>query len=169
MPKSSSTGVSASSPPINSDILLAVSRPKSPLSVGIRVCSLAAVALFMVPISRAIETNAVLRQRTEFIGKYCADCHDEVSAKAGLDLVHLSRDLGTSTNFETWVRVHDKLEAGEMPPKKKARPEPADLHAFVTGLTADLCATEEVGIRENGRAMKRRLNRYEYENTLRDV
>ena len=127
------------------------------------------MALLAAPNSRALETNAVLRQRTEFIGKYCADCHDEVSAKSGLDLVHLSWDVGTSTNFETWVKVHDKLEAGEMPPKKKARPEPADLHAFVAGLTADLCATEQVGLRENGRAMKRRLNRYEYENTLRDL
>jgi hypothetical protein len=135
---------------------------------SIVLCSLAAALLF-APNSRAVETNAVLRQRTEFIGKYCADCHDDVSAKSGLDLVHQSSDLANPNNFETWVKVHDKAAAGEMPPKKKARPDPADLHAFVAGLTTDLCATEEVSIRENGRAMKRRLNRYEYENTLRDL
>lgn len=153
---------------INSEFFPAVFRSKSSLSFNIIVSSLAA-ALSFTPNTQAAEKNAILRQRTEFISKYCADCHDDVSAKSGLDLVHQSSDLANSNSFEIWVKVHDKVEAGEMPPKKKARPEPADLHAFIAGLTADLCATELVSIRENGRAMKRRINRYEYENTLRDL
>ena len=153
---------------INSEFFPALFRSKSSLLFSIIACSLVAAPL-LTPNSNAAEKDAVLRQRTEFIGKYCADCHDEVSAKSGLDLVHQSSDLEIPNNFETWVKVHDKVEAGEMPPKKKARPEPADLHAFIGGLTADLCATEEASIRENGRATKRRINRYEYENTLRDL
>jgi uncharacterized protein DUF1592/uncharacterized protein DUF1588/uncharacterized protein DUF1585/uncharacterized protein DUF1587/uncharacterized protein DUF1595/cytochrome c len=135
---------------------------------SIFACSFAA-AIFLAANSHGAETNSFLRQRKEFISKYCADCHDDASAKSGLDLVHQSSELGNPATFETWVKVHDKVEAGEMPPKKKARPEPADLHAFIAGLTADLCSTEEACLRENGRAMKRRLNRYEYENTLRDL
>jgi len=125
--------------------------------------------LLFAPNLFGAQTNAVSRQRTEFINNYCADCHDDPSAKSGLDLVHQSSDLANPSVFETWVKVHDKLDAGEMPPKKKARPAAADLHAFLAGLTADLSSTEEVSIRKNGRALKRRLNRYEYENTLRDL
>ena len=132
------------------------------------VCFLA-VALSLASNSRAADTNAIWRQRTEFISKYCAGCHDDPSVKSGLDLVHQPFAPGDPGNFETWVKVHDKVEAGEMPPKKKARPEPADLRAFIAGLTAELSATEQASIRENGRAVKRRLNRYEYENTLRDL
>ncbi len=142
--------------------------PRATFSSGLVICLFAAV-FFLLPESRAVETNVLLRQRTEFIGKYCVDCHDDVSAKSGLDLVHQSFDPASPGNFETWVKVHDKVEAGEMPPKKKARPEAADVHAFLAGLTSDLSASEEAGIRENGRALKRRLNRYEYENTIRDL
>lgn len=138
------------------------------LSFSVVICPFV-TGLWFAPNLFGAQTNAVLRQRTEFIGKYCADCHDDPSAKSGLDLVHESSDLANPSAFETWVKVHDKVAAGEMPPKKKARPEAADLHAFLAGLTLDLSSTEEVGIRENGRAMKRRLNRYEYENTLRDL
>jgi len=113
------------------------------------------------------ETN--LSPRIQFIEKYCADCHDDVEPKADLDLVHKPFDLQDTGNFEFWIKVHDRAAAGEMPPKKKARPDAVDKAAFLNGLTADLTAVEEVGIAKNGRAMKRRLNRYEYENTLRDL
>ena len=110
-----------------------------------------------------------LTQRSQFIEKYCSDCHDVAEPKADLDLVHKPFDPQDAANFEFWVKVHDRVAAGEMPPKKKARPDAADQAAFLNELTGDLTAVEEVGIARNGRAMKRRLNRYEYENTLRDL
>jgi hypothetical protein len=168
MSNNSSSILPASSRRANSGFLPAEFQSRTLPLFSIVAGSLAAAFLF-APNSRAAQTNAVSHQRTEFISKYCADCHDDVSAKSGLDLVHQSFDLGKLDNFDTWVKVHDKVEAGEMPPKKKARPEPAALHEFVAGLTTDLSASEEAEIRENGRAMKRRLNRYEYENTLRDL
>ncbi len=117
----------------------------------------------------ATKEDAYAPQRTEFIGKYCSDCHDEVTKKSDLDLVHHSFDLQNVNDFELWVKVHDRVESGEMPPKKKPRPGAGDLEVFVKGLAAELNATELTSIQTNGRAMKRRLNRYEYENTLRDL
>ena len=35
----------------------------------------------------------------------------------------LKFEPGNSTNFSKWVLVHDRVSGGEMPPKKKARPE----------------------------------------------
>jgi len=43
------------------------------------------------------------------------------------------------------------------------------LAAFVKDLASTLSSAEREAIEKNGRAMKRRLNRYEYENTLRDL
>jgi len=156
MSKNSLTSAPAPSRQVNSEILPAVFGLKILLSFSFIGRFLASLLLFAAN-SHAAETNAVLRQRMEFINKYCADCHDDPSAESGLDLVHQASDLGNPSVFETWVKVHDKVEAGEMPPKKKARPAPADLHAFVAGLTSDLSATEALRIRENGRAMKRRI------------
>jgi hypothetical protein len=75
-----------------------------------------------------------LTQRSQFIEKYCSDCHDVVEPKADLDLVHKLYELRDAVNFEFWVKVHDRVAAGEMPPKKKARPDAADQAAFLKEL-----------------------------------
>ena len=104
-----------------------------------------------------------------FLEKYCFDCHDADSKKGGLDLTALKADFSTPRNFAAWVTVHDRVASGEMPPKKKARPEPAAEKNFTAALSASLVATEGAQIARDGRATQRRLNRYEYENALRDL
>ncbi len=106
---------------------------------------------------------------TRFIEQHCADCHDNLMPEAGLDLVNLPFQPENENNFTLWTKVHDRVKAGEMPPKKKPRPEAAELHVFVAELSSGLRAAEQAVIEKHGRAMKRRLNRYEYEHTLRDL
>jgi len=105
-----------------------------------------------------------------FIEKYCAECHDDLTKEAGLDLAALPYDLEDKANFALWIKVHDRVKAGEMPPKKKkTRPDSVAVDEFVKGLASELTASERMIIARDGRAMQRRLNRYEYENTLRDL
>jgi hypothetical protein len=104
-----------------------------------------------------------------FVEKYCFECHDAEVKKGGLDLSALRFDPGNSTNFATWVLVHDRVDKGEMPPKKKARPEPAELAGFTKSLASSLISAEQARLAKDGRATQRRLNRYEYENALRDL
>ena len=104
-----------------------------------------------------------------FLQKYCFECHDADTKKGGLDLTALGFDLGKTTNFSAWVTVHDRVTNGEMPPKKKARPETGDLEAFCNNLSATLTQAEQSSTAREGRSTQRRLNRYEYENALRDL
>lgn len=105
----------------------------------------------------------------QFIHKHCFECHDTETKKGGLDLTALRLDLSSSTNFSMWVLVHDRASSGEMPPKKKARPEAAELATFLRSLSTALVSAEKMRIASEGRATQRRLNRYEYENSLRDL
>ena len=107
--------------------------------------------------------------QAQFLEKNCLECHDADVKKGGLDLTSLQFDPANSTNFTKWVLVHDRVANGEMPPKKKARPDAADLEAFTKSLSTSLVAAEERKIAQEGRATRRRLNRYEYENALRDL
>ena len=66
-----------------------------------------------------------------FVDKHCAACHNDVDKENGLDLTTLAYEPADGANFALWVKVHDRVQAGEMPPKKKARPEAADLEKFV--------------------------------------
>ncbi len=104
-----------------------------------------------------------------FLEKHCFECHDGETRKGDLDLTTLKFDFGNPTNFSQWVLVHDRVSNGEMPPKKKTRPGAAELDEFTKSLASSLIAVEQTRIAKEGRSTQRRLNRYEYENALRDL
>jgi hypothetical protein len=56
-----------------------------------------------------------------------------------------------------------------MPPKKRERPEAKEMTSFINSLSSTLGAAEKQKLATEGRATQRRLNRYEYENALRDL
>src|ERR1043166_5386730 len=86
-----------------------------------------------------------------FLQKYCLECHDAETKKGGLDLTALKWNPANLTNFNTWVLVHDRVGGGEMPPKKKPRPEPADLETFIESLRASLTAADQTRVASEGR------------------
>jgi len=105
----------------------------------------------------------------EFTDRHCSSCHNDVDKEGGLDLTSLTYAPDDAENFLTWVKVHDRVQTGEMPPKDKRRPDGAEMQSFVGGLAAVLSASEEEALAREGRATRRRLNRSEYENVLRDL
>jgi hypothetical protein len=106
----------------------------------------------------------------KFISKSCLECHDSDTKKGGLDLSALKFDLNDPQTFSTWLRVDDRVTSGEMPPpKKKTRPAPAELKSFTNFVSNALLESDRARIAKEGRAVNRRLNRYEYEETLRDL
>lgn len=126
--------------------------------------------LVALPVFAPLWIRAADGPMAAFVEKNCIECHDADSKKGGLDLTALKFDLNSRTNFATWVLVHDRVAAGEMPPaKKKERPEPAALAAFTNRLATTLTETDLKAVAREGRATQRRLNRFEYENALRDL
>ena len=72
------------------------------------------------------------------ISAHCTDCHGEDLQKAGLRLDTLPADLHDDAVMANWVKVLDKLTAGEMPPKKKARPPQGEIDAATQWLAREL-------------------------------
>ena len=101
----------------------------------------------------------------------CSSCHNDEDKKGELDLTSPSLLSLTSEpkNFALWVKIFDRVNSGEMPPKPKPRPSAAELTAFTETLSATLTQIDRARITFEGRASRRRLNRYEYENALRDL
>jgi len=99
-----------------------------------------------------------------FLEQHCIDCHDGESKKGGLNLETLDFGSGGETH-ERWVRVFDRVLAGEMPPPRKSRPEAARQRAFLTTLGQGLVRQH---LASKGTVF-RRLNRREYQNTINDL
>src|SRR5262249_44519676 len=89
----------------------------------------------------------------EFLAANCFGCHDGATKKGALDLTSLKLDLEDAKVFATWVKVHDRVRDGEMPPKGMPRPDEATRAGFLKALAAPLIAMDEARARREGRAV----------------
>ena len=105
----------------------------------------------------------------DFVIDYCLDCHDSAEEKGGLNLEDLKIDPNDPKEFSIWQMVHDRVEAGEMPPKKKAQPGAEEKGAALKWLDGQLKEFDRKRQERDGRVPLRRLNRTEYEYTMRDL
>ncbi|MEM9481627.1 MAG: DUF1592 domain-containing protein, partial [Verrucomicrobiota bacterium] len=101
----------------------------------------------------------------DFLSQHCFDCHDDAVMKGELDMYSLGTDLSDPETLRIWVRVFDRVKAGEMPPEKKPRPDEGDKTEFLDALHPVLVAGHEL----HDEVVLRRLNRLEYENTVNDL
>lgn len=97
------------------------------------------------------------------------DCHDSASKEGSLDLSTIEFDLRNADSFVAWAKVHDRVRDGEMPPKDAKRPPDDEIQKFLTALDTQLNDANVLRQAKEGRALARRLNRDEYQNTLRDL
>ena len=102
----------------------------------------------------------------KFIETYCLKCHDSVSKKGGADFGDLAALPG---NFDSWVRLFDRVEKKEMPPAGSRAPGEAERTAFLKSLRENLHTVSRAAQEREGRTPLRRLNRAEYQNTLHDL
>ena len=100
-----------------------------------------------------------------FLEKHCYECHDKETKKGGLDLESLDSE---KQQLDRWIKVHDAVAEGEMPPaKKKIRPSAAESAGFVAELDTRLSAAAKET--HPTRIHLRRLTRGEFENSLKDL
>jgi hypothetical protein len=104
-----------------------------------------------------------------FTDRYCTSCHNDVDKEGGLDLTTLEFTPTDVNNFTTWVKIHDRVQTGEMPPKQKKRPAAAESAKFLSAVAGSVTAEETRLASQFGRVQRRRMNRSEFENTLRDL
>src|SRR5947209_6596271 len=72
--------------------------------------------------------------RPAFIKTHCVTCHDKETHEGNLDLTSLKFEPANAENFARWLKIHDRIEAGEMPPAKSERPKPAEITKVVKSL-----------------------------------
>ncbi len=120
-----------------------------------------AAALAAAPLRGAEPLPPAARR---FLERHCAACHSGAAAQAGVRLDAAAVDWRERGAAAHWERVYNALAGGAMPPPGAERPPAAERKRMVAWLDGRLM--EHSGI---GGAVPRRLNRGEYENTIRDL
>ncbi len=103
---------------------------------------------------------------------HCYDCHgDEKKPKGGVNLERFGDDAAVLADREVWASVFNKLESHQMPPPKRDTQPTVAERAKLLAWIADVAVRPdpELGARDPGRAVLRRLTRLEYNNTVRDL
>jgi mono/diheme cytochrome c family protein len=104
-----------------------------------------------------------------FVAKHCLACHSGAKPKGGLSLNSLTSDMSDKSNRERWLVAMEQVKSGAMPPEKRPRPVATEVAALADWVNARIEVAELGRRAKQGRATARRLNRVEYENTVRDL
>lgn len=106
---------------------------------------------------------------TNFLRAHCLDCHQGADAEAGLDLQSLATTPNDSASFDQWVRIVDRVAAGEMPPSDYAELPKDVVSAFVDQTSQILRTTQQHEFDQFGRVRARRLTNTQLERSLQDL
>jgi hypothetical protein len=104
-----------------------------------------------------------------FLQNNCFVCHGENNPKGDLNLQLLGATGSLTNDRPTWELILRRVQKGEMPPADEPRPDPSQLSAFTTFVKSEFEAADKSARPEPGRVTIRRLNRSEYNNTVRDL
>lgn len=138
------------------------------LSLALALCCPSAAELPKGNQTLSAESQATYEKRVlPFLKKYCWQCHDQDSAKAGFQVDTLGTDFLAGKTADHWREAIDQINLGKMP--KKGRPDPKEAFAVVEWVNQELRNAEKRAQSTGGRVPMRRLNRTEYANTVRDL
>ncbi len=113
-----------------------------------------------------------------FFANHCYECHNEERRTSNLDLGAYDTAASLTNDRPRLKRILERLSAGEMPPAQMPRPKQAELVPVIEWLTQQLGVSQtrnDSGIvtkpeeKTSGPVTVRRLNRVEYDNTVRDL
>ena len=119
----------------------------------------------------ALQTTAQEPSATviKLIDQHCAGCHNANTKEGNLDLQTLVKQPVSQNALEIWVKIHDRVQAGEMPPPEQPKIGDSESNSFLIAIGKAIIEAERQMLVDSGRAINRRLNRYEYENSIRDL
>ena len=104
-----------------------------------------------------------------FLSTTCYDCHNNRRQKGDVNLQAFETAEAVAAHPDTFELMVQKLRSGEMPPDDEERPDPADVDRVTGWITTELRRLEALTPLDPGRVTIRRLNRTEYNNTVRDL
>jgi len=104
-----------------------------------------------------------------FLTKHCTGCHGGSRPKADLNFSSFTDAAAVAGARKVWGRVREYVASGEMPPDGKPKPGPDEVRGFTRWIDAALAKVDCASQNDPGRVTIRRLNRSEYNHTIRDL
>ncbi len=117
---------------------------------------------------KAIAAGDSFQQVEPVLKEYCFSCHNEQKKKGGLSLEVYRDTKAVQAAPDLWKELLRRVRTGEMPPESSPQP-PTDQRNRLAGWIEELLFPVDCSNPDPGRVTLRRLNRVEYNNTIRDL
>jgi hypothetical protein len=104
-----------------------------------------------------------------FLAENCYGCHGNKKHKKDLNFEAIESVDSLVTDGDRWDDVVQKLRARDMPPEDEPQPAEHQRQAVATWIARELARIEKATPPDPGRITARRLNRTEYNNTIKEL
>ena len=104
-----------------------------------------------------------------FLKANCFLCHNAKLKAGGLNLEGYHNSGAALKDREVWEKVLQKLRSGQMPPRGRPAPPPEQVASVTHWFELQFARLDRNLKPDPGRVTARRLNRVEYNNTIRDL
>jgi hypothetical protein len=104
-----------------------------------------------------------------YVNRSCKGCHNASVSSGGLSLAGLDNAKSFGEHRDVWERVASRIATGQMPPPNLPQPPAAETAAVTRWLESEFARQDKAAKPDPGRVAARRLNRAEYNNTIRDL
>ncbi len=105
------------------------------------------------------------RDVVPLLDRYCMGCHDREGKRGGVVLEGIRQGSADDSAYTLLLRVAENLRSENMPPSQEPQPNEVELEVLNAWLDKSL-ATD---VHPSSQVVLRRLNRVEYNNTIRDL
>ena len=107
------------------------------------------------------------RSISPLLEQYCYRCHGGEKTKGDVNLQRDENPRMIAENRHDWSAALKELRAGEMPPAKARQPATEERERLIAFIDRTINASDCDQAKDPGRPAFRRLNRVEYDNTIR--
>lgn len=142
--------------------------PSKAAAMNGRFCLLSTLIFFVVA-GPTVADSASPESLREFLTKNCSDCHSGPDAEAGLNLESLPAEPADHEALKRWIRIFDRVHAGEMPPSEWGTVSASDQQKFLEDTKSWLENFQRGQWAEQGRVRGRRLTNLQLERSLHDL
>jgi len=104
-----------------------------------------------------------------FLKKYCFDCHEGDQAEGGVSMASFAEVTAKNTDRVHWQKILRQLQGKVMPPKDSPQPDESQRKNIMVWIESFALMPDCSKGERPGRVTLRRLNRAEYNNTIRDL
>ncbi|QDU30441.1 hypothetical protein ETAA8_55810 [Anatilimnocola aggregata] len=117
----------------------------------------------------AKNTDVYLKQIVPFVKQYCLECHSTKKPEGGIQLDRYKDPAMVEDDAKTWQHILEMLQSSAMPPDDRPQPTEAQRKFVIGWIEKTIYHFDCDSAPDPGRVTIRRLNRAEYNNTVRDL